>query len=58
MLSCDPLKHFRTDLVIMGAEQDCFVLSILVRTEGFVTGVDMTQEQVSMGGVWGGGGGG
>ena len=39
----------------MGAEQDCFVLSKLVGPEGFVIGVDMTQEQVSKG--EGGGGG-
>ena len=40
----------------MGAEQDCSVLSKLIRTEGFVTGVDMTQEQVSKGEGGGGGG--
>ena len=39
----------------MGAEQDCFVLSKLVGPECFVTGVDMTQEKVSMGGGGGGG---
>ena len=38
----------------MGAEQDCFVLSKLVGPEGFVPEVDMTQEQVSMGGGGGG----
>ena len=31
-----------------GSGRDCFVLSKLVGPEGFVTGVDMTQEQVSM----------
>ena len=29
-----------------GSGRDCFVLSKLVGPEGFVTGVDMTQEQV------------
>ena len=30
-----------------GSGQDCFVLSKLVGENGFVTGVDMTKEQVS-----------
>lgn len=30
-----------------GSGQDCFVLSNLVGENGFVTGVDMTKEQVS-----------
>lgn len=29
-----------------GAGRDCFILSKLVGQDGFVTGVDMTQEQV------------
>ena len=29
-----------------GAGRDCFVLSKLVGQDGFVTGVDMTDEQV------------
>lgn len=29
-----------------GAGRDCFVLSKLVGKDGFVTGVDMTEEQV------------
>jgi arsenite methyltransferase len=29
-----------------GAGRDCFVLSKLVGQDGFVTGVDMTEEQV------------
>ena len=29
-----------------GSGRDCFVLTKLVGSEGFVTGVDMTQEQV------------
>lgn len=32
-----------------GAGRDCFVLSKLVGKDGFVTGVDMTEEQVYMG---------
>ena len=30
-----------------GSGRDCFVLSKLVGEKGYVTGVDMTQEQVS-----------
>ena len=33
----------------MGAEQNCFVLRTLIGPEGFVIGVDMTQEKVSKG---------
>jgi arsenite methyltransferase len=29
-----------------GAGRDCFILSKLVGKDGFVTGVDMTEEQV------------
>ena len=29
-----------------GAGRDCFVMSKLVGEEGFVTGIDMTEEQV------------
>lgn len=29
-----------------GAGRDCFVLSKLVGKNGFVTGIDMTEEQV------------
>ena len=29
-----------------GAGRDCFILSRLVGQDGFVTGVDMTEEQV------------
>ena len=29
-----------------GAGRDCFILSKLVGKDGFVTGIDMTEEQV------------
>lgn len=32
-----------------GAGRDCYILSKLVGKDGFVTGVDMTQEQVECG---------
>ena len=31
-----------------GAGRDCFILSKLVGQNGFVTGVDMTEEQVQL----------